>query len=106
MAKAAGALTDAPLPVGSLACAAGAVSVRRYVEYDVVRVGRIRHPFNASELIEPEGISDPPRDHVVSAGGVTADADATHFDPLPIKPKPAADTIHSADALATPRLIS
>ena len=100
MAKAAATLTDAPLPVGSLACAAGAVSVRFYVEYDVVRVGRIRHPFNALELIEPEGISDPPRDHVVGAGGVTADADATHFDPVPIKRKAAAEDVHTADALA------
>jgi hypothetical protein len=60
-----------------LACAARAVSVRFYVEYDVVRVSRIRHPFNALELIEPEGIPDPPRDHVVGARGVTADADPT-----------------------------
>jgi hypothetical protein len=50
-----------------LACAAGAVSVRPYVEYDVVRVGRIRHPFNALELIEPEGISDPPRSQCAAA---------------------------------------
>src|SRR6202048_407845 len=100
MAKPAGTLPDAPLPVGSLACAAGAVSVRPYVEYDVVRVGRIRHPFNALELIEPEGISDPPRDHVVGAGGLPADADATHFDPVPIKRKAAAEDVHAADAPA------
>jgi hypothetical protein len=61
MAKPAGALTDAALSVGRLACTAGAVSVRLYVEYDVVRVGRISHAFNALELIEAEGISDPPR---------------------------------------------
>src|SRR6202047_5596180 len=100
MAKAAGTLTDAPLPVGSLARAAGAVSVRLYVEYDVVRVGGIRHPFNALEFIEPEGIPDPPRNHVVGAGGVTADADATHFDAAPVKRKTAAEYVHAADALA------
>ncbi len=97
MAEAAGTLTDAPLPVGSLACAAGAVSIRRYVEYDVVRMGRTRHPLNALELIEPEGISDPPRDHVVGAGGVAADTDATHFDPVPVKCKAAAEDVHAAD---------
>ena len=100
MAKAARTLTDAPLPVGGLACAPGEVSVRLDVEYDVVRVGRIRHPVNALELIETEGISDPPRYHVVSAGGVTADADATHFEPVPIKRKTAAEDVDAADALA------
>src|ERR1700737_4779132 len=100
MAKAAGTLTDAPLSVGSLACAAGAVSVWLYVEYDVVRVGRIRHTFNALELIKPEGISDSPRGHVVGAGSVTADADSPDFDPVPIKRKAAAEHVHAADALA------
>ena len=100
MAKPAGALTDAALSIGRLACTAGAVSVRLYIEYDVVRVGRIRHPVNALELIETEGISDPPRYHVVSAGGVTADADATHFEPVPIKRKTAAEDVDAADALA------
>src|ERR1700674_6009862 len=100
MAKPAGALTDAALSIGRLACTAGAVSVRLYVEYDVVRVGRIRHPVNALELIETEGISDPPRHHWVGAGGVTADADATHFDAAPVKRKTAAEYVHAADALA------
>jgi len=105
MAKPAGALTDAALSVGRLARTAGAVSVRLYVEYDVVRVGRIRHPFNALELIEPECISDPPRHHVVGAGGVTADADATHFDAAPVKRKTAAEYVHAADALANHGII-
>ena len=48
MTKPAGTLTDAALSVGRLACTAGAVRVRLYVEYDVVRAGRIgRHAFNA-----------------------------------------------------------
>jgi hypothetical protein len=89
-----------PLPVGRLACATGAVGVRPYVEYDVVRMGRICHAFNASELIETEGISDPPSDHVIGAGSVTADADAAYFDAVPIKRKTAAEYVHTADALA------
>src|SRR6202140_4215437 len=100
MAKSARTLTDAALPVGSLACATRAVGVRLYVEYDVVRVSRIRHSFNALELIEPECTSDPPRHHVVGAGGVTADADAPHFDAAPVKRKTAAEYVHAADALA------
>src|ERR1700730_15060641 len=100
MAKSARALTDAALSVGRLARATCAVRVRLYVEYDVVRVGRICHPFYALELIEPEGTSDPPRNHVVRAGGITADTDATHLDPVAVKRKTAAEDVHAADALA------
>jgi hypothetical protein len=92
MTKPAGTLTDATLSVGRLAGTAGAVRVRHDVKYDVVRVGGVRHALNALELIEAEGISDPPRHHVVGAGGVTADADATHFDATPVKRKTAANT--------------
>src|ERR1700730_371770 len=100
MAKPAGALTDAALSVGRLARTAGAVSVRLYVEYDVARVGRIRPPLNALELIEPESVSDPPRDHVVGTGGVTADADATDFDPILIEREAATEDVYAADAPA------
>src|ERR1700682_4198476 len=100
MAKAARTLTDAPLPVGGLACASGEVSVRLDVEYDVVRVSRIRHPLNALELIEPESVSDPPRDHVVGTGGVTPDADTTDFDPVLIEREAATEDVYAADAPA------
>src|ERR1700688_4354969 len=100
MAKSARALTDAALPGGSLACATRAVGVRFDIEYDVVGVSRIRHSLDALELIEAKGTSYSPRDHVVGAGGVTADTDPTHLDPVPVKRKPAAEDVHAADALA------
>ena len=100
MAKAAGALADAALTVGGLAGAAGAVCVRLDVEDDVVGVSRIGHALDALELIETEGVSEPPRHHVVSAGGVAADTDAADFGPVPVEREAAAEHVHAADALA------
>ena len=85
--------------------AAGAVArapgwIWRYVEYDVVRVSWIRDTADSLELIEPEGIADPPGDHVVGAGCITADADATDSDPVLVESEAAAEDVHAADALA------
>ncbi len=105
MAKSAGAVADAALSVGRLAGTASAVSVRRDVEDDVVGMGRIRNALDALQLIEPESISDPPRHHVIGAGGVAADADAADFDSVAVEREAAAEHIHAADALADHRIV-
>src|SRR5437899_1158665 len=100
MAEAAGAVTDATLPGRTLARAAGEIGVRLYVEYDVVRMSTTGNSSDSPELIKLETASDSPGDHMVSAGCVTADAEATHPAAVLVECKTATEDVHPTDALA------
>ena len=100
MAKAAGAVTDTALSVGSLARAPGAVRICRDVKDDVIRVSPTSDSLDSLELVKAESISDPPGDHVIGAGCITAYPDATDFEPVLIQRETAAKDVHAAYALA------
>src|SRR5262249_41358067 len=74
------------------------------VEDDIVRVGRVRDAFHATERIELEGVANFPGNHMVCARGIAADAQPADSDPVLIERKSAAEHIHAADALAGHRI--
>ena len=57
------------------------VGARLDVKNDIVGVSRIsRHPSDRPQMVESEGIANPPGNHVVGAGRIAANADAAEFD--------------------------
>src|SRR5205085_9580696 len=75
------------------------------VENDVVRVGGVGDALDSIQRIEPQGIPHPPGHHVVRAGRVAADPEASDLDAGSIKCKASAEHVYATDALADHRII-
>ena len=84
-----------------------AVRIRRDVEDDVVRPVRIaRHSPDAREVIQAKQVPNAPRDVVISARRVAADADAADQNPSrPVQAEAAAKDVDAADLLAAQRFV-
>src|SRR6266404_4500717 len=78
----AGRVTEAALTISDLSFGVqhAAITSLRNIEDDVVRVLRIAgDPADRTQVVEHQGVANPPGDHVIGAGGVAADADTAYF---------------------------
>src|SRR6266478_7905598 len=98
----AGRVTEAALTISDLSFGVqhAAITSLRDIEDDVVRVLRIAgDPADRTQVVEHQGVANPPGDHVIGAGGVAADADTAYFcTACRVEAQPAAEHVYTADA--------
>jgi len=107
MAEPAGALANPSGPGRSLSGApiiGGYITIGNDVEDNVVRMSRVRNALHAIEGVKPKRVADLPGHHMVSAGGVSTDAEPADSDSVLIERKSTAKHVHAADAIADHRI--